>query len=151
MMANMFKKAMRNNIIVKPLAVMTTAAAPVAYIMSNMSNLFATQPIPESTDLVAVSTEMVKSFQGSLLLLIIMMSIINIYKPSKTIIIALLVGGLSMLAANLLETIGITFLTYGFGLLLNSVTFSGLIARNTKLSGKKLDNEVDNIIKEARR
>ena len=145
------EKLFQKNGFVKPLAVVTASTPSVAYLLSNTSELFITQNIPGSEDIVAVSTELIKSFQGSLVLLVLMISIVNIYKPPKTIIISLVIGGMALVASSLLQTIGVTFLTYGLGLLFNTFTLNHIIERNEKLQIKKMDNEVDNLLKEAKR
>ena len=149
-MSNIIGKVFQKNLIVKPLAVITSAAPPLAYIFSGTANLFMSEPLPDNPDMVAVSTDLIASFQGSLVLLVLMMSVINIYKPSKVVVAALLIGGMSLLAANLLQTIGITFLTFGLGLLVNSITMNKLITRNDALSTQRISNDVDKIIREAR-
>ena len=144
-------KMMKSNTVVKPLAVITASAPSIGYLMSQSYRVFDAQKIVGSKDMVAVSTELVKSFQGSLILLILLISIVNIYKPPKVIIFSLVIGGMSLVASSLLQTIGFTFLTYGIGLGFNSLTLNKTIERNEKLKDKKMENEVDKIIKEASR
>lgn len=144
-------KMMKSNTVVKPLAVVTASAPSIGYLMSQSYRVFDAQKIVGSGDMVAVSAELVKSFQGSLILLILLISIVNIYKPPKVIIFSLVIGGMSLVASSLLQTIGFTFLTYGIGLGFNSLTLNKTIERNEKLKDKKMENEVDKIIKEANR
>jgi len=135
----------KSNAIVKPAAVMTASTPSVAYLMTKSSM----GGIPVDGDMIMVSQHLVKSFQGSLVLLILLISIINIYKPSKIVIASLVIGGMSLVASSLLQTIGMTFLTYGLGLLGNTLVWNKLIVRNDKLKDAKMENEVDKIIREA--
>lgn len=144
-------KMMKNNTVVKPLAVITVSAPSIGYLLFQSHRAFGAQEIVGSEDMVAVSAELIKSFQGSLILLILLISIINVYKPPKVVIFSLVIGGMSLLASSLLRTIGFTFLTYGIGLGFNSLTLNKTIERNEKLRAKKMENEIDNIIKEASR
>jgi len=139
------------NWFVKPLAVVTASAPSLAYIGYESENLFDATAVPNNPDIVMVSAELLKSFHGALIMFILLLSIINIYKPNKTVIFALVFGGLALVASALLETIGLTLLTYGLGLVFNSATLSKTIIRNEKLASKKMDADVDNIIKEAQR
>lgn len=135
---------MKSNVVVKPLAVLTASAPSIVYLLTKMSI-----GVKVENDMVLVSESFVKSFQGSLVVLILLISIINIYKPSKIVIISLVVGGMSLLASSILQTIGFTFLTYGLGLLFNTLTLNKVIVRNDKLRDVELEYEVDKIIKEA--
>lgn len=144
-------KMMKNNNIVKPLAVITASAPSIGYLLSQSHRAFGAQEVVGSEDMVMVSAELIKSFQGALILLILLISIINIYKPPKVIIFALVIGGMSLVASSLLKTIGFTFLTYGIGLGFNALTLNKTIERNEKLREKKMEIEIDNIIKEASR
>jgi len=115
-----------------------------------MSELFVAEPI-EGTDLMAVSSELIKSFQGSLVLLILLISIISVYKPSKIVVGSLVFAGMALAASALLKTLGVTFLTYGIGQLLNNATLSRIITRNENLKTRQIENDVERIIKEGQR
>lgn len=144
-------KMMKNNNIVKPLAVITASAPSIGYLLSQAHHAFGAQKVIGSEDMVMVSANLIKSFQGALILLILLISIINVYKPPKVVIFALVIGGMSLVASSLLKTIGFTFLTYGIGLGFNALTLNKTIERNEKLREKKMEIEIDNIIKEASR
>jgi hypothetical protein len=150
-MWRIFKELSRSNNLMKPMAAITSATPPLTYILAQNQNLFNAEVIADNPDLVAVSAELVKSFHGSLILFILLLSVINIYKPSKVIIFSLVLGGMALVASALLQTIGMVLITYGLGVVTNSVTFNRLIVRNDLLAKRKTEEDVERILREARR
>lgn len=144
-------KLMQNNLFVKPLAVLTSSAPALTYLGFESQDLFMTSELTYTEEMVAVSTELIQSFQGSLILLVLLISIMNVYKPNKAIVFSILIGGLALVASALLEVIGMTLLIYGLSVVFNSFVLNPVIMRNDALAGKIVENEVDRLIKEARK
>lgn len=143
-MMKMIKKLGRSNAVVKPLGVATAAAPPLSYLLTQ-SILFNEVNI-DGEDFVAVSKELIKSLQGIIILVVLLMAIIYIYKPPKIVTFSLLFGGIMIFASSLFYILGMTFLLFGLGLVFNSVTIDKLVVRNNKLYNKKEDIKINNII-----
>jgi len=94
----------------------------------------------------AISTELAASFQGALILLVMLISIIYVYHPPKLVTVILILGGLALFASTLLETIGMVLLAYGFGLAFNSLTIDRFIKRNTLYASKDMERKVDGML-----
>lgn len=138
------KKILQYNSIMKPAGVVTSAAAPTAYLLTT-ADIF-TQATIDGVDVMVVSKELASSFQGALVLLILMISIINIYKPSKVVAGSIIAGGIMLFASALLETVGLTFLLYGLGLIFNSFTIDKVVEKNKLIAAKKLDKEINAMV-----
>lgn len=140
---NLFKKIGRQNILMKPLSVVTTVAAPISYLLFQ-SNTLVEEVISE--DLVAVNAGLISGLQGSILLIVVMLSILQTYKPPKAVMISLIVGGAMMFMSQLFATLGITFVLYGVGYLINAATVDKLIVRNDLLKEKRTEKEIERLI-----
>lgn len=138
------KKLGKKNSLMKPLSVLITSASPAAYLLSQASQLIK-EPI--DGELVAVSANLISGLQGSLILFIVMLSIIQTYKPSKVVIYSLIIGGLMIAASSLFLTLGITIALYGLGNLINKVTVDKLIIRNNKLKEISENKEIERLTK----
>lgn len=137
-------KLMAKNGFVKPLSVVTASTPALAFLLSQ-STLFMEQQV-DGTDYVMVTEELVKSLQGAMVLVVLLISIIYIYKPPKLISFMLIFGGLALFASALLQTIGVVFLTYGAGLIFNSLTVDKVIRRNNEINAKILERKVDSFL-----
>lgn len=138
------KKLGKKNSLMKPLSVLITSASPAAYLLSQANQLIK-EPI--DGELVAVSANLISGLQGSLILFIVMLSIIQTYKPSKVVIYSLIIGGLMIAASSLFLTLGITIALYGLGNLINKVTVDKLIIRNNKLKEISENKEIERLTK----
>lgn len=138
------KKLGKKNSLMKPISVLITSASPAAYLLSQASQLIK-EPI--DGELVAVSANLISGLQGSLILFIVMLSIIQTYKPSKVVIYSLIIGGLMIAASSLFLTLGITIALYGLGNLINKVTVDKLIIRNNKLKEISENKEIERLTK----
>lgn len=147
-MKKIIKKLGRNNGIVKPMSVITESILPLGYLLKQ-STFFVTEDV--SGEFIMVTKEFMTSFQGALIVLMLAISIVHVYKPSKAIIFSVLIGGLMMFASALFHILGITLLLYGVGLLFNNFTLVKTIARNDRLAKALIDREVDDIIKETKK
>lgn len=143
-MIKMIKKLGRSNAVVKPLGVATASAPPLSYLLTQPALL--NELNIDGEDFVAVSKELIKSLQGIMILLVLLIAIIYIYKPPKIVIFSLMFGGIMIFASSLFYMLGITFLLFGLGLVFNSFTINKLVARNNKLYNKKEDIKINNII-----
>lgn len=143
-MKKLIKKLGTKNGLIKPAAVVTESALPLSYLIPK-STFFVTEDV--TGEFIMVTKEFMSSLQGALIMLMLLISIIHIYKPSKIVIITIMLGGLMLFASALFELLGMTFMLYGLGLLFNNVTFNKLITRNIKLNSAKQDMEIENIIK----
>ncbi len=143
---NWIKALFKRNSVIKPLSVITASAPPLIYLGTTGSLFMGEELVIEGQDLVAISAELAKSFQGALVLMVLMISILYIYKPPKLISVMLILGGMAIFASVLLETIGMVLITYGVGLAFNSLTIDKFIKRNDILYGKLMDKQIDELI-----
>lgn len=146
-MIKFIKKLGRTNGLLKPVSVMLSAGGPLGYLLSKSNNLVIENIDPET---VAVSKNLISGLNGSLILLVILLAIIQTYKPPKGIVISLVVGGLMLFGSSLLYTLGITFLLFGLGNLVNQVTLNRLIIRNNEVKNLQNKSKVEEIVRSIR-
>ena len=142
-MIKFIKKIGMQNWLMKPLSTVTTAALPTSYLIYGMNSI-----VQEDlgNDLVAVSSGLVNGIQGSIIMLVILLSVVQTYKPPKVVVVSLIVGGLMMFASSLFATLGVTLLLYGVGYLLNNMTVDKLVVRNDKLKVARQEQEVERLL-----
>ncbi len=143
---NWIKSLFKTNYFVKPLSVITASTPPLIYLGVTNDIFMGEEIVIEGQDLVAISAELAASFQGALILMVLLISIIYIYKPPKLITWMLILGGMALFASAMLETIGMVLITYGVGLGFNALTVDRFIRRNDLFSKKHLDKEVDKLL-----
>lgn len=140
----MIKWLSGQNFILKPLGVLVNVSAPLIYVLYQTSDLIIEEIDP---GIVAVSNGLLVGLRGSIALLIIMLSIIQIYKPPKGIVISLTVGGVMLFAGSLFTTLGIALLLYGLSNLLNRYTIAKLVDKNDRIKKYKEDLEIERLSK----
>ena len=142
-MKRMFKWLGSKNGFLKPVSVITNVAAPLSYVLYQ-TQAFVVEEI--DNELVAISNNLLTGIRGAIILLFVLLSIIQIYKPPKIVTVSLVLGGVMVFASSLFSTLGIALLLFGLSNVLNSYTFERLILRNDKIKKAKEDQEIDMLI-----
>jgi len=142
-MKRMFKWLGSKNGFLKPVSVITNVAAPLSYVLYQ-TQAFVVEEI--DNELVAISNNLLTGIRGAIILLFVLLSIIQIYKPPKIVTVSLVLGGVMVFASSLFSTLGIALLLFGVSNVLNSYTFERLILRNDKIKKAKEDQEIDMLI-----
>ena len=145
-MINGIKALFRHNIFVKPLSVITASTPPLVY-LGVTDSLFVAEDINiNGQDLVAISAKLAASFQGALILMVLLISVMYIYKPPKLVSAMLLIGGMALFASAMLQTIGMVLVMYGLGLMFNSIVLERFVKRNNLYAAKKSEKEIDALL-----
>ncbi len=142
-MKRMFKWLGSKNGFLKPVNVITNVAAPLSYVLYQ-TQAFVVEEI--DSELVAISNNLLAGIRGAIILLFVLLSIIQIYKPPKIVTVSLVLGGVMVFASSLFSTLGIALLLFGLSNVFNSYTFERLIIRNDKIKKAKEDQEIDMLI-----
>lgn len=142
-MKRMFKWLGSKNGFLKPVSVITNVAAPLSYVLYQ-TQAFVVEEI--DNELVAISNNLLTGIRGAIILLFVLLSIIQIYKPPKIVTASLVLGGVMVFASSLFSTLGIALLLFGLSNVFNSYTFERLILRNDKIKKAKEDQEIDMLI-----
>ena len=142
-MKRMFKWLGSKNGFLKPVSVITNVAAPLSYVLYQ-TQAFVVEEI--DNELVAISNNLLTGIRGAIILLFVLLSIIQIYKPPKIVTVSLVLGGVMVFASSLFSTLGIALLLFGVSNVFNSYTFERLILRNDKIKKAKEDQEIDMLI-----
>ncbi len=142
-MKRMFKWLGSKNGFLKPVSVITNVAAPLSYVLYQ-TQAFVVEEI--DSELVAISNNLLTGIRGAIILLFVLLSIIQIYKPPKIVTVSLVLGGVMVFASSLFSTLGIALLLFGLSNVFNSYTFERLILRNDKIKKAKEDQEIDMLI-----
>ena len=142
-MKRMFKWLGSKNGFLKPVSVITNVAAPLSYVLYQ-TQAFVVEEI--DNELVAISNNLLTGIRGAIILLFVLLSIIQIYKPPKIVTVSLVLGGVMVFASSLFSTLGIALLLFGLSNVFNSYTFERLILRNDKIKKAKEDQEIDMLI-----
>lgn len=142
-MKRMFKWLGSKNGFLKPVSVITNVAAPLSYVLYQ-TQAFVVEEI--DNELVAISNNLLTGIRGAIILLFVLLSIIQIYKPPKIVTASLVLGGVMVFASSLFSTLGIALLLFGVSNVFNSYTFERLIIRNNKIKKAKEDQEIDMLI-----
>jgi hypothetical protein len=143
---NGVKSLFRHNMFVKPLSVITASTPPLVYLGVTDSLFMAEDININGQDLVAISADLAASFQGALILMVLLISVMYIYKPPKLVSAMLLIGGMALFASAMLETIGMVLVMYGLGLMFNSVVLDRFVKRNNLYMAKKSEKEIDALL-----
>lgn len=142
-MKRMFKWLGSKNGFLKPVSVITNVAAPLSYVLYQ-TQAFVVEEI--DSELVAISNNLLTGIRGAIILLFVLLSIIQIYKPPKIVTVSLVLGGVMVFASSLFSTLGIALLLFGLSNVFNSYTFERLILRNDKIKKAKEDQKIDMLI-----
>lgn len=142
-MKRMFKWLGSKNGFLKPVSVITNVAAPLSYVLYQ-TQAFVVEEI--DNELVAISNNLLTGIRGAIILLFVLLSIIQIYKPPKIVTASLVLGGVMVFASSLFSTLGIALLLFGLSNVFNSYTFERLILRNDKIKKAKEDQEINMLI-----
>lgn len=142
-MKRIFKWLGSKNGFLKPVSVITNVAAPLSYVLYQ-TQAFVVEEI--DNELVAISNNLLTGIRGAIILLFVLLSIIQIYKPPKIVTASLVLGGVMVFASSLFSTLGIALLLFGVSNVFNSYTFERLIIRNNKIKKAKEDQEIDMLI-----
>lgn len=142
-MKRMFKWLGSKNGFLKPVSVITNVAAPLSYVLYQ-TQAFVVEEI--DNELVAISNNLLTGIRGAIILLFVLLSIIQIYKPPKIVTASLVLGGVMVFASSLFSTLGIALLLFGVSNVFNSYTFERLILRNDKIKKAKEDQEINMLI-----
>lgn len=140
----LLKSLGRKNSLMKPLSVIMSAGPAAGYLLTQSNKLVAEQIDPET---VAVSLSLVKGIEGGILLLFVIIGILQVYKPPKSVLIPLVLGGVMMFASSLFMTLGVALLFYASGVGLNKLTINKLVIRNDRLRLKNEELEVEKLLK----
>lgn len=140
----LFKKMGRSNLLMKPMGVLTNISLPLIYTLHQTGG-FVVEDIGEGE--VIIKSALLNGLQGSIILMFILISILQIYKPPKAIVISLTLGGIMLFASSLFSTLGVALLLYAGSNLINKYTFEKLIIRNDKVKKATEENEIEMISK----
>lgn len=124
------KNFIKSNYFLKPTAVVMETIIPLSYLLTQ-TKLFNYQVYQD--DMVLININIISGLAKVLTMSLVLVSIMEVYKPNKAVTAAIVTGVVLIGAGALLEIIGFTLVLFGVGVTLKNVTIGKYINRNELL------------------